>query len=579
MTLPFGASASYDSAMQLACLLVTILVAWIPSLILAQDPAVKPEVPSAKQPTPPANATPTATEEKKAPEMPPEFKAFNEAIQKRDALDKIAALEKLLADFPKSPLANNARSMILDSTAREWPGDETRIRNLIRSMLAGATGKDRAERESQIASSLSNAGVLLRDAEKNAAESIKLMKLAPYAAEQKENAEKRKAKPPTDAEIEKRFKEQVASRQVTLGNIYYKQGKDQKAEPLYKAAFEANKNLPSALTPLARYAERRGDEKAAFEYLTYLRLSGGGPADTRTKFNTLYSKLKGGREADAETYLDGVYRAQYPNPLHVEPYVKTAARTGRTVLAEVFTGAGCGPCVAADLAFDAVLERYSRKEVVVLMYHQHIPLPDPMTNAATQARAKYYKVSGVPSSGIDGKTASGGGGRANVEEFWKRTNPDIEKRLELGEEATLTLDAKLAGLQVSVRTAGSVTKSGGAVRLQVALVEEMVRYSGENGVRYHPMVVRDLAGTDHGGFAFDAAKPTEVIFDLTKIAEGLTKSLDDLEKERRMTFRERKTEIDRTHLGVVAFLQDEKTKQVLQSVYVPLGETIEKGTQ
>ncbi len=33
--------------------------------------------------------------------------------------------------------------------------------------------------------------------------------------------------------------------------------------------------------------------------------------------------------------------------------------SNRVVLAELFTGADCGPCVAADLAFDGLMERYN----------------------------------------------------------------------------------------------------------------------------------------------------------------------------------------------------------------------------
>ena len=112
-----------------------------------------------------------------------------------------------------------------------------------------------------------------------------------------------------------------------------------------------------------------------------------------------------------EEKLDAEYLKLNPPPIKVEHYAPTAKRSNKTVLAEVFTGAGCGPCVAADLGFDAMMERYKREELVVLMYHLHIPLPDPMTNLATQARGKFYAVNGVPSYAMDGKSASGGGTR------------------------------------------------------------------------------------------------------------------------------------------------------------------------
>ena len=69
--------------------------------------------------------------------------------------------------------------------------------------------------------------------------------------------------------------------------------------------------------------------------------------------------------------------------MKVEEYHPTEKRSDRLVLAEVFTGAGCPPCVGADLAFDAAMERYSPKDVAVVMYHEHVPRPDPMTNPDT----------------------------------------------------------------------------------------------------------------------------------------------------------------------------------------------------
>ena len=57
--------------------------------------------------------------------------------------------------------------------------------------------------------------------------------------------------------------------------------------------------------------------------------------------------------------LDTEYHKRFPNPVHVEAYKPTAARTDRVVLAEVFTGSGCPPCAGADIAFDAAMERYA----------------------------------------------------------------------------------------------------------------------------------------------------------------------------------------------------------------------------
>ena len=66
----------------------------------------------------------------------------------------------------------------------------------------------------------------------------------------------------------------------------------------------------------------------------------------------------------------------------------------RVALVELFTGAYCPPCVAADIAFDAAMETYKPQDVILLQYHTHIPAPDRLTNADTEdARDKYCDVS------------------------------------------------------------------------------------------------------------------------------------------------------------------------------------------
>ena len=82
------------------------------------------------------------------------------------------------------------------------------------------------------------------------------------------------------------------------------------------------------------------------------------------------------------------------------------------VLLELFTGAECGPCVAADLAFDAVSSAYRPTELITLEYHLHIPRPDPLTAPDSVARAAYYEVRSTPSTLFNGVPAALHGGPA-----------------------------------------------------------------------------------------------------------------------------------------------------------------------
>ena len=151
--------------------------------------------------------------------------------------------------------------------------------------------------------------------------------------------------------------------------------------------------------------------------------------------------------------------------------------------------------MGASIAFEAALNKYRRDEYILLAYHVHIPLPDPMVNPATLARQQFYGVRSSPSYFVDGE-ASGGGGSADGAEnlFESKIDPMIARHMDEAPEATIQLAAQAADSTVRVKT--TVSKVAGTsekLRLQIALVEGHVRYSGENGTRFHDMVVRAMA--------------------------------------------------------------------------------------
>jgi hypothetical protein len=110
----------------------------------------------------------------------------------------------------------------------------------------------------------------------------------------------------------------------------------------------------------------------------------------------------------------------------------------------------------------------------------------------------------------------------------------------------------------------------------VVLAEEKIRYSGENGVRFHPMVVRNVATSakDTQGFAVPAGKSfkAEYTFDVQKTIEEAKAHLDDFEVNNtrfgKFQFAVKKHDIDGSKLYVVAFVQNEETKEILQTAIV-----------
>ena len=112
------------------------------------------------------------------------------------------------------------------------------------------------------------------------------------------------------------------------------------------------------------------------------------------------------------------------------------------------------------------------------------------------------------------------------------------------------------------------------LKLQIALVEKEVVYGGENGIRFHSMVVRAMGGPKAGGFPLNPGQPAsfDEAFDIAKVSTALKAHLDDYEAKghrgESFKFVEKTYQIDPAHLAVVAFVQDAKTQHVLQAAYV-----------
>jgi thiol-disulfide isomerase/thioredoxin len=544
--------------------------------------------------TPPAPPKPAAGEEAKLParEIPPDQKAYSDISKVTDPAKKIEAYEKFKKDFPDSPMSQMADSAILSTLATKMPDQTAKIRATAAAMYKAAVAKDKdavkkgglptnnrsASAAQSIAGNLLSANIMLKDAESYAKKSVDAMKLPLYLAEQREAYTKRKQNIPTNDELTKRFKDSRAVRVATLGRIELKLGKTAVAKKLLAEAYGINNENVAVSAALGEIAAKEGDDKKALDYLMTAKLSGHIPDSANAAFETAYKKQHNGSLDGLDAVLDTEYNKRFPNPVKAEAYKPTDQRTDRVVLGEVFTGSGCPPCVAADLAFDAAMSRYGAKNLTVVMYHQHIPRPDPMTNPDTQARAKSYSVSGVPTFVIDGKKTVGGGSREGTKNRYDLITKDIEKDLEIASEANIKVDANLTGNTIKVAANVTGVKSESKdLKVQILLVEKELRYSGENGVRFHPMVVRAMGGEKAEGYVLDpaAAKSFDASFDLEAVSKALKAHLDDYEAKghRGETFKftEKKFQINRNDLAVVVFVQDDKTKHVLQAAYVDLG--------
>jgi len=236
-------------------------------------------------------------------------------------------------------------------------------------------------------------------------------------------------------------------------------------------------------------------------------------------------------------------------PFKVEPFTRRDP-AGRTVLVELFTGVQCLPCVAADIAFDAALKAYQSRDVILLQYHSSFAGPDPLDNADAAKRAGYYGIGGTPETFVSGGSKlDRGGDKAAGQDRYAKLAKAIQEKLASEASVKIRLTVKQTGDDLVISAAISDLASPGAeTRLRLALIEESVRFPGLNGQRIHHHVVRAMPGGADGFALKEATAKQEIKIDLA----ALRKSLAD-------------DPIDLKHLAVVAFIQNDKTREVLQA--------------
>jgi hypothetical protein len=280
-----------------------------------------------------------------------------------------------------------------------------------------------------------------------------------------------------------------------------------------------------------------------------------------------------GKLTKLETRLDEEYLASVP-PFKPAPYEgRKDNAANRTVVLELFTGAQCPPCVAADVAFDALGKSYKASDVVLVQYHMHIPGPDPLTNRDTIARWDYYSerfpkdIRGTPSTLFNGTPkAGGGGGMANAEAKFEQYTKVINPLLEETTPVKLTGRASRNGdkVEIAVEYAGVPVGGEGEPKLRLLLVEETVKYVGGNKLRFHHAVVRAMPGGAEGTAIKDKAGKQTATVDVTKVRADLTKYLDEYAANER-PFPSQARPMEMAKLQVIALVQDDKSGEILQA--------------
>ena len=268
------------------------------------------------------------------------------------------------------------------------------------------------------------------------------------------------------------------------------------------------------------------------------------------------------RAAEAEEEMD---RASEKTsvPFEPTPYPGRHGKSERVALVELFTGADCPPCVAADVAFDALLHTFTPRDVVLVQYHLNIPSFDPLHNYDAERRARYYDVSSTPQIRINGRDGPAvGGGRDNAEAVYNELFATLGEDLESEPSGTVTVAVERHDQRIDI-TAEAKGLTRKSARLRLLLVEDVVRYTGRNGQRLHHHVVRALPGGADGVAATPPTVRRQVTVDLAELRQALRDELAGVPEETLKQF-----PFDLQRLKVVAVLQDDTSKAVLQAAEV-----------
>jgi len=488
-------------------------------------------------------------------QQPPEYKQVVAASRIMDAVARLKEFERIRSAYPNSEMMEIIDQYIL-TTKVEMARTLEAILALQKDFLANSKGPGRLQAPFIAADQiLQHPKLKTFDKAKVTATVLHYKEDALKAADLAETYEG------IPQDRQKLFKSYfVTGFEIPVAQAYLNADDAAKA----MAAMDAYKKDGGALDSqysytLAGIYEKMNKTQEAYE--AYLSAAVENYEDAAARAKALYVKIN--RKADGfEAQLETKYKAL---PYHPEPFKASAEWKGKAVLAELFTGSECPPCLAADLGFDGLIEAYPVKYLVVLEYHLPIPRPDPMMNPATKMRQDYYGVNSTPTVVIDGdKKMIGGGNRGMAEGKFKEYKAEIDARVYDLPAVSLKAKASRAGDVVNVEYEIDKTASGADYNIVLLQAEE--KYKGSNGIQFHKLVVRDLATVD------PAAAKKSASFDLAKSEQAADEYLTAFEKTYtripNFKFAERHDKINRQGLKVVFFAQEKDSKKVLNAVII-----------
>ncbi len=232
--------------------------------------------------------------------------------------------------------------------------------------------------------------------------------------------------------------------------------------------------------------------------------------------------------------------------------LESSAQTQRLILVEEFTNASCGPCALSNPAFDALMTSNATK-VVPVRYHTSFPGYDPFYSQnplQNQARTIYYQVTAVPTARMDG---------AGV--FLQDVNQtSIDAEYNVAPDYSINLNYHLSSDNDSVyatATFKAINTVTGTLKAHIMMVEKMITFTtppGSNGETSFPMVMKKMLPSETGTTLPSTMYPGDsVVVNVGWLISNV---------------------FNLNQLALIAFVQDNATKNIKQAGYAPVPSTV-----
>jgi hypothetical protein len=231
------------------------------------------------------------------------------------------------------------------------------------------------------------------------------------------------------------------------------------------------------------------------------------------------------------------------------------AQTQRLVLVEEFTQASCGPCASQNPAFNTLLQANPTKAISI-KYQTSWPGVDPMngqnpTQVAT--RVSYYGVSGVPHGAVDGAAINNdcnayAGAPACLNQS------EIDAEYNVASPFTIGLTHSFSSDYDSIFITATITATqtvSGTLKGHIVVVEQEINFNtppGTNGEMDFYSVMRKMLPSDQGTTLPTSWTAGQV--QTISIGAPVPSYIYNM-----------------NNIGVVAFVQDDATKNVKQAAY------------